>query len=314
GRRDPEREGSGERAGSRDGRQEILVRNLELVRLPPGASVRKTIETYHRNSHVEYAEPNYIVSALVSPNDPSFSSLWGLLNTGQSGGTPGADIDATRAWDLTTGSNSVVVGVIDTGVDYTHPDLASNIWSNTADCNTNGVDDDGNGYVDDCHGIDTINNRSDPMDDNNHGTHVAGTIGAVGNNAVGVVGVNWNVSIMACKFLNASGQGTVAGAIGCLNYVAIMKDRGVNVVATNNSWGGGDFSRALFDTIDAHRQRGILFIAAAGNDGLSNDVLLTFPATYDLPNAISLAAATRYDCIASFSKWRRRTVHLGAPG
>ena len=193
--------------------------------MPPGASVRKTIETYHRNSHVEYAEPNYIVSALVSPNDPSFSSLWGLLNTGQSGGTPGADIDATRAWDLTTGSNSVVVGVIDTGVDYTHPDLASNIWSNTADCNTNGVDDDGNGYVDDCHGIDTINNRSDPMDDNNHGTHVAGTIGAVGNNAVGVVGVNWNVSIMACKFLNASGQGTVAGAIGCLNYVAIMKDR-----------------------------------------------------------------------------------------
>src|SRR4029077_3549531 len=179
------------------------------------------------------------------------------------GGTPAADIHAPEAWDITTGSSTVVVAMLDSGIDYTHPDLVANMFRNEADCNGNGIDDDGNGYVDDCYGIDLVNHDSDPMDDNQHGTHTAGTVGAAGNNGVGVVGVNWNVKLMPCKFLGASGSGSTAGAIACLDYVKMMKDRGVNIVATNNSWGGGGFSQALFDAIDMQRQRGILYIAAA---------------------------------------------------
>jgi subtilisin family serine protease len=142
------------------------------------------------------------------------------------------------------------------------------MFRNTADCNNNGIDDDGNGFVDDCFGIDTVNNDSDPMDDNNHGTHVAGIIGAVGNNSAGVVGINWNIKIMACKFINASGSGTIADAIDCLDYVKTMKDRGLNIIATSNSWGGGGFSQALLDAIEVHLQRGMLFITAAGNGNI----------------------------------------------
>ncbi len=206
------------------------------------------------------------------------------------------------------------MGVIDSGIDYNHEDLNANMFQNTPDCNANGVDDDGNGFVDDCYGIDTFNGDSDPMDDLGHGTHVAGTIGAVGNNGVGVVGVNWNVRLIACKFLGSLGFGSTEGAIACLEYFSMMKDRGVNIVATNNSWGGGPFSQALLDAIDAHRQRGILFIAAAGNDAANNDTSQFFPATYYLPNVISVAATTRTDARASFSNFGRRTVHLGAPG
>ncbi|PYN77918.1 MAG: hypothetical protein DMD97_07020 [Candidatus Rokuibacteriota bacterium] len=291
-----------------------ILRDVELVRLPRGASLRTAIAAYSRSAHVHYVEPNFIVRAFTAPSDPLFTSLWGLRNTGQNGGVPGADIGATRAWDLGTGSASVVVAVIDTGIDYTHPDLVANVWSNPTECVPNGVDDDGNGYVDDCHGIDVVNNDSDPMDDHSHGTHVAGTIGATGNNALGVVGVNWRVSIMACKFLDANGTGTTAGAIGCLDYVAMMKDRGVNIVATNNSWGGGDFSRGLFDAIAAHQQRGILFVAAAGNFSSDNDVSLTYPASYDLPIVTAVAATSRVDYLAYFSNWGSRTVHLSAPG
>ncbi|MBI4488165.1 MAG: S8 family serine peptidase, partial [Deltaproteobacteria bacterium] len=290
------------------------LRGLELVKLPPGLSVKEALKLYQQHPDVLYAEPNYIVKALVGPNDPRFGGLWGLHNTGQAGGTNDADIDAPEAWGITTGSSDVVVAVIDTGVDYNHQDLSTNMFRNEADCNNNGVDDDGNGFVNDCHGIDTANDDSNPMDDHNHGTHVAGTIGAVGNNAIGVVGVNWDVSIMACKFLNANGSGTTADAIDCLDYVKIMKDRGVNIVATSNSWGGGGFSQALFDAIDAHRQRGILFIAAAGNDSSDNDTGPHYPSNYDLPNVISVAATTRNDVLASFSNFGRRTVHVGAPG
>ena len=183
------------------------VDGLELVRLPKGTSVKRAIKFYRTHPDVLYAEPNYVVEALAGPDDPQFGFLWGLQNTGQTGGVAGADIDAVRAWGVTTGSSGVVVTVIDSGIDYTHQDLADNMFRNTPDCNTNGVDDDLNGRVDDCYGIDTANGDSDPMDDNKHGTHVAGTIGAVGNNAVGVVGVNWDVQLMACKFLGASGSG-----------------------------------------------------------------------------------------------------------
>src|SRR5213594_5069122 len=293
-----------------------IVEGLQAVRIPPGMRVKDAIEFYRRRPDVLYAEPNWIVDAQVVPSDPSFSSLWGLNNTGQSGGIPDADIDAPEAWDITTGSSDVVVAVIDTGVDYNHQDLSANMFRNELDCNSNGIDDDGNGLVDDCFGIDTANNDSNPMDDATpgHGTHVSGTIGAVGNNAVGVVGVNWAVRLLACKFLGATGSGTTADAIDCLEYVKLMKDRGVNIVATNNSWGGGGFSQALFDAIEAHRARGILFIVAAGNELSNNDTTPSYPASYSLSNILAVAATTRTDALASFSNFGRRSVHLGAPG
>ena len=255
------------------------------------------------------------LSIWASPTTLSFPTQWNLRNTGQNSGTPGVDIKAVQAWDITTGSSNVVVAVIDSGVDYTHEDLAANMWRNEADCNNNGIDDDGNGYIDDCYGIDAFNDDSNPMDDHhNHGTHVAGIIGAVGNNSVGVVGVNWNVKIMACKFLGADGFGTVADAIQCLEYVKMMRDRGVNIVATNNSWGGGGFSQALYDAIEAHTQRGILFIAAAGNGLSNNDVIPVYPAGYYFPNVVAVAANDRRECKSTISFFGRRTVHLAAPG
>src|SRR2546425_9759810 len=288
---------------------------LQVVRIPPGGRVKAATERYGRPPAVLYAEPNWIVHRQAMPNDPLLGQLWGLNNAGQSGGVPGADIGALEAWNLTTGSSDVAVTVIDSGIDANHQDLSANMFHNALDCNGNGIDDDGNGQIDDCFGIDTVNHDSNPMDDNNHGTHVAGTIGAAGNNDVGVVGVNWTVRLMACKFLTASGSGSTANAIACLEYVKLMRDRGVNIVATNNSWGGGGFSRALFDAIEAHLQRGILFIAAAGNSGsLDNDTTPFYPAGYDLPNIISVAATTRTDGLASFSHFGRQTVDLGAPG
>jgi subtilisin family serine protease len=294
-----------------------LVDNLQLVKLPPGIDVKQALQHYAHNPHanVLYAEPNWIVEAVATPNDPNFGSLWGLKNTGISGGVLGADIDAENAWNLTTGDSSVVVAVIDTGIDYTHLDLAANTFSNNLECSgTPSSDDDYNGYVDDCHGYDFVNNDGNPVDDHNHGTHVAGTIGAVGNNGLGVVGVNWNVKIMACKFLNASGSGSTAGAISCMDYVKTMKGRDVNIVATNNSWGGGGFSQSLLDAITAHRDLGILFIAAAGNSSSNNDSGNYYPANYDAANLIAVAATTRTDAKASFSSYGRHSVHLGAPG
>jgi len=296
-----------------------ILRNLEVVKLRPGIRAQEAVELIRQDPNVLYAEPNYILKTTITPNDPRFSEMWGLNNIGQSGGTPDADIDATEAWNITTGSNTIIVAVIDSGVDYNHPDLAANMFRNTLDCNTNGIDDDGNGYINDCFGIDTANNDSNPMDDNNHGTHVAGTIGALGNNGSGVTGINWNVKIMACKFVDASGSGTTESAIDCLEYVKIMKDRGFNIIATSNSWGGGDFSQALLEAIDAQRQRGILFITAAGNGdffgfGLNNDETPFYPCNFYLPNVICVAATTRTDARSTFSNFGRRTVHLGAPG
>lgn len=282
-----------------------IVSNLYLVRLPAGVSVKEAIARYRADKSVLYAEPNFVLKAAATyPGDPRFDELWGMHT-----------IDAPDAWDITIGSSDVVVAVIDTGIDYTHQDLVDNMWQNT-DCDNDGIDDDGNGYRDDCYGIDTVNGDSDLMDDNGHGTHVAGTIGAVGNNDLGVVGVNWVVRLMACKFLDAGGWGTLDGALACLEYVQIMKDRGINIVATNNSWSGSGFSQALFDAIAAHLSRGILFIAAAGNWGADHDPEPDFfaPSGYYLPNIISVAATNRYDALAKFSDYGRRTVHLGAPG
>jgi subtilisin family serine protease len=293
----------------------ILVKNLYLVKIPSNTSVEEAISYYRNNPQVLYAEPVYKVRILQNyPNDPYFSYQWSLHNTGQLGGNEDADIDAPEAWDITAGSEDVVVAVIDTGVDYTHEDLAGNMWKNPDEIPGNGVDDDNNGYVDDVYGIDTYNNDSDPKDDHFHGTHVAGIIGAVGNNGIGIVGVNWKVKVMALKFLSSEGEGTIDDAIECFEYVAMMKDRGVNIVATNNSWGDYYYSQALYDAIYAHMQKGILCIAAAGNDGVDNAFFPTFPAAFYLPNLIAVAATNDSDEISDFSNYGRRTVHIGAPG
>ena len=193
---------------------------------------------------VSYVEPNFALwTTATMPNDPSFGQLYGLHNTGQSAGKIDADIDAPEAWDITTGGANVVVGVIDTGVDYTHPDLAANMWRNTGETPNNGIDDDANGFVDDYHGYDFVGvGDGNPMDDHYHGTHVAGTIAGVGNNGVGIAGVSWNAKVMALKFLSASGNGTTEDAIEAVNYTTMMRKRGVNIALTNNSWGGAEFS------------------------------------------------------------------------
>ncbi len=252
------------------------------------------VESLKANPNVEYAEPNYLYYAFDTPNDPEFNRLWGMNNTGQTGGTADADIDAPEAWAVTKGDTSIIVGVIDTGVDYKHPDLAANMWTNPnedawADANDpktgNGIDDDGNNYIDDWRGWDFANNDNDPFDDNNHGTHVAGTIGAAGNNAVGVVGVNWKVKIMPLKFLTGTGSGSLSAAIAAIAYANSF---GVNL--TNNSWGGRSRSQALEDAIRSAHQANSLFVAAAGNDGTDNDATANYPSNYDVPNVLAVAA------------------------
>jgi subtilisin family serine protease/subtilase family serine protease len=293
--------------------RELKRSGVHQVGVSPDQTLDAAVASYRADPDVEYAEPNFALRALLTPNEPSFNLLWGLNNTGQTLGTPGVDIRASAAWDITTGSNTVVVMVIDSGADYTHPDLAANMWVNPGEIPGNGIDDDGNGYIDDVRGIDVVNGDADPMDDFGHGTHVAGTIGAVGNNALGVVGVNWNVKILPCRILDSTGNGTIADAIVCLEYARALKASGVNIVATNNSYGGlSAFSQTMYDAINA--QRDILFIAAAGNSGLDNDTVDFYPADFNLPNVISVAATDHTDAMASFSHFGRRSVHVAAPG
>lgn len=285
---------------------------LHHLKLKKGMGVEEAVKLYQADPDMEYAEPNFLYSIQGQPNDPKFGELWGLRNSGQTGGTADADIKATAAWDITTGSSDVVVAIIDTGIDYTHPDLAPNIWVNNSEIAANGVDDDANGYKDDLHGINSILGSGNPMDDNGHGTHAAGTIGAIGNNGAGTVGVNWNVKMLACKFNDAAGNGALSDAIECLQYVKLLKARGINIVATNNSWGGYWYSQALYDAIN--NQQDILFIAAAGNDNVDTDHSGFYPASYNLPNVIAVAATDHNDSKATFSNSGRRGVHVSAPG
>ncbi len=292
-----------------------LVPGLHKVFLPESVSVDDALAAYRGNPNVLYAEPDYRVSLAAKPTDPFFGELWGLDNTGQTAGTPGADIDAPEVWEVSTGSGNTVVAVIDTGVDYTHPELAGNMWVNTAEQGgLPKVDDDGNGFVDDIHGYDFANNDGDPMDDHFHGTHVAGTIGAMGNNGVGVTGINWDVQIMAIKFLDATGNGTTSDAVDAINYAVA---RGVKI--SNNSWGGNEpFSQALFDAIAAARSAGHVFVAGAGNGffgiPLNNDNIPFYPASYDLDNIVAVAASDHNNNLASFSNFGATTVDLAAPG
>ncbi len=278
--------------------RKAVTTNLWRVRVPAGSSIETVLALHGGDAGVSIAEPNYIVRATATPNDPSYGSLWGMKK-----------IQADLAWDVQKGSAAVVVADIDTGVDYAHPDLAANMWRNPGEIAGNGMDDDGNGFADDVYGYDFVNTDADPMDDNGHGTHTAGTVGAVGNNGVGVVGVNWTVRIMALKFLSASGSGSTFDAVECTNYATRM---GAKVM--NNSWGGGGASSTLQAAIEDANAAGALFAAAAGNSKKNNDRFPYYPASYNVPNVIAVAASDSSDNLASFSSYGKTSVHLAAPG
>jgi subtilisin family serine protease len=263
---------------------------------------------------VVYAEPDYIVKTLATPNDPNFAQQWSFLNTS----APGADIGATSAWDVSTGSTANVVGVIDTGVDYTHPDLAANIWSAPSaftvtlswgqlTCPAGS------------HGYNAITRSCDPRDDHGHGTHVSGTIGAIGNNGAGVAGVNWSTRIMAMKFLDSAGNGSTSDAIDSIEFAIQVKAQFAasnlaNVRVLSNSWGGPESSQSLLQEITKANTNEMLFVAAAGNSSQNNDATPTYPAAFNIPNLVAVAATTSTDTLASFSNWGKSTVLLGAPG
>lgn len=306
------------------------VRGLVSINDLDDASPEAVAEQYARISElVEYAQPNYEIrldhqslgpvrhdhsheDVENGPDDPQFDEQWALNNSGQAGGKERADIDALKAWLKTQGSEKVVVAVLDTGVDYTHADLASNIWTRPESLPQ--YADDELGSFDDTHGFDADANAGDPMDDNGHGTHCAGIIGAEGNNGEGIAGVNWNVRIMPLKFLGRGGYGSTKNAIEAINYAIDRKKKGVNVRVINASWGSTQYSRALEDAIRAAGEQGILFVAAAGNSATDNDKRAHYPSNYNLPNVISVAAVDRTDSLTSFSNFGAKTVHIAAPG
>jgi subtilisin family serine protease len=269
---------------------QVLVRSS-------GASL-DAVEGFFRNdAYVATFEQDAVSQQQVQPNDPQLSNLWAMTS-----------IDAQAAWGITTGSSSVVVAVIDTGVDYTHPDLAANIWTKPSSITNDG-------FTGDVHGYNFVSDNGNVMDDNGHGTHVSGTIGAVGNNGIGVVGVNWSVSIMPLKFMSSSGTGYLSDAIEAMNYATMMRTQyGVNVRVDNCSWGGGGFSSAMETAIEAANDAGILVVVAAGNNASNNDAVAQYPANYDSPNVISVAALAQNGQLASFSNYGATTVDIAAPG
>lgn len=308
------------------------VKGLTLIDDLDDASAESVARQYSAMSNlVEYAEvngeikfddppavafpPQYLVerdTGVNRPNDPDFEHQWGLYNNGQDGGKEGADIDALKAWETTKGTEDVVVAVLDTGVDYKHIDLRSNMWSRPD--NIPAYYDDELGAFNDEHGYNGTDQTADPMDDNGHGTHCSGIIGAEGDNNEGIAGINWNVRIMPLKFLGRGGFGTTADAIKAINYAIDRKENGVNIRVINASWGSTQNSKALEDVIRAAGEQGILFVAAAGNNGTNNDSQPHYPSNYALPNVISVAATDRNDSLASFSNFGAKTVHIAAPG
>jgi len=253
---------------------------------------------------VVLVEPNYKLHALgvTMPTDPKYSSQWGLNGK--------ESVNAPMAWEITKGGRQVKIAVIDTGIDYNHPDLKDQMWVNEAEKNgVAGVDDDGNGYIDDVYGYDFVNSDSDPMDDNKHGTHCAGIIGA-SHNSIGVAGVMKDVQLIALKFLSRTGSGDNAGAILAIDYAIKM---GANILS--NSWGGGadEYSTLMIEAITRARDHGILFMAAAGNDGANNETAENYPANYKVDNIISVASHDRYGKKSSFSNYGKN-VHVAAPG
>ncbi len=309
---------------------------LSVLKVSDDKSLITALSALKNNPDVEFAEPNFIYTVNPikqnnflkkvlqkssshnfsgnSPDDPDFEKLWGLRNSGSNepegkAGIEGADINAIKAWEITKGSRAIKIAVIDTGVDYNHPDLKANMWINTKEIPGNGVDDDGNGYVDDVYGYDFANSDSDPMDGSGHGTHCSGTIGAIHNNQTGVAGVMADVSIMALKFLSDDGSGSLEAAIKAIDYATMM-----DVDIMSNSWGGGGRSEALLEAIKRASDKGIIFTAAAGNSTTDIDAKPSYPASYDLPNIVSVAAITAQNALATFSSYGKNSVHIAAPG
>ncbi|MBY0515534.1 MAG: S8 family serine peptidase [Bacteriovoracaceae bacterium] len=295
-------------------------------------SMALAITALEQNPAIEYAEPNYIFTAIDNstplehllarvdvPSDDRFGLLWGLSNNGNNEpdrngsqgteqGVASVDVNALKAWQITKGSRDVTIAIIDTGMDYNHPDLAANVYTNPKEIPGNGIDDDKNGYIDDVHGWNAALDNGDPMDGNGHGTHCAGTIGAVHGNG-GVAGVMADVKMMPVKFLTDDGSGTLVDAIEAIDYATKM-----DVDLMSNSWGGGGFTQALFDSIKAASDKGILFIAAAGNSTSNNDTRPNYPSNYQTENMVAVAAHTHQDQLATFSSYGKRTVHVAAPG
>ena len=289
-----------------------IVPGLMLARVAADDTLA-ALHALRARADVAYVEPNYIRHLNAVPNDTHYQALWGLKNSSASAG----GISAESAWDTTTGNHSVVVGVIDTGIDIDHRDLKDNIFVNPGEIAGNNVDDDGNGFIDDVNGWDFVNNDRTVFDsaaNDAHGTHVAGTIGARGNNAAGVTGVNWDVQLLPIKALGPQG-GSDSSLLGAFNYAKVMRQHGVNLRVLNNSYGAQRFSQSLLDAIKELGDAGILFVAAAGNATLNNDFVPQFPASYDLPNVISVAASTEFNTFDfTFSNRGKETVHLAAPG
>ena len=302
--------------------------NIQLIHLNRNLSVEEAVRRAKEDPRVEYAEPDYFVYATETlPNDAYFTAgqMWGLSTANCSTSLcdprlPAPTIDATQAWDITRGDSNIVAVVLDTGVDLQHEDLAANAWVNPGEIAGNGIDDDGNGFVDDVNGwsfYDGTNQTFKDSIEDKHGTHVAGSIGAVGNNGKGVTGVAWQVKIMSLKFLGGSqGKGSTSNAVKGINYAIAMRNRGINVRVINASWGGGSNSQSLRDAIAAANDAGILFVCAAGNGGTNIDDNPDYPASYsvDLPNAISVAAIDSIGSLANFSNTGHSSVSLAAPG
>lgn len=304
------------RAAGGNIKKQLDASNILNVEFPEATDERylaAVIDFLKGDARIEIVEPDFLVKANAVPNDPRFSETWGLSNPSN-----GIDIKAVSAWDLTTGSRSVVVGIIDSGIDCTHTDLVANCWINPGESGTdsqgrlkksNGVDDDGNGYIDDWQGWNFVSNNNKPADDNHHGTHVAGTIGAIGNNATGVAGVNWQVSLVPLKFLDSSGSGYISDAIAAIDYATRL-----NFFGTNNSWGGGGYSALMAQAIQRANTANSVFVAAAGNEQNDNDAVASYPSAYNYPNVIAVAAIDSNGNLAWFSNYGAKTVAVAAPG
>ena len=275
----------------------VEIKGLQLVKIPDNMSLSNALKKYMQNKDVEYAEPNYVYKKDSIPDDPYYNDLYGLTK-----------INATGAWDITTGSNSVIIAVVDSGVNTTHPDLINNIWINPNEIAGDGIDNDGDGYIDDINGWNFIDNSSNVTDNNGHGTHVSGIIAATGNNALGVTGMMWNAQIMVLKFLDKNGYGYIEDAVSAILYAS---NKGADIIS--NSWGGGQYSQTLKDAIDASKA---LVVCAAGNEysGVSNDIDPTYPASYTSDNIISVAATDENDTLAYFSNFGENSVDVAAPG
>jgi subtilisin family serine protease len=293
-----------------DGRRVRSFQNIPgLELLSTSLPVREAARRLQADPSVLFVEPDCTLTLDAVPDDALFGQLWGLVNTGQNGGTPGADIGAAEAWDVRTDASAITVAVIDSGMQRNHPDLSLNAWTNSDEVAGNGTDDDGNGYVDDRIGWDWANGDADPADDNGHGTHVAGTIGARGDNGVGVVGVAWRVRLMALKAMGADGSGSTSAVISAVDYAVA---NGAHII--NASFGSTSFSRSLYDAFEAAGEQGVLTVAAAGNDAVNTDELPHYPASFGLATIVSVGATNRSDDLADFSNYGIHSVDVAAPG